>query len=1023
MSIADLSIKRPVMITMIMAALLLFGIMSFSKLPLDLMPSVDLPYVTVQTVYAGATPQQIEELITKKIEDEIVSLSLLDSVKSYSMDSVSMIIIGFDLEKNSDVANQEVKDKIDGILSTLPANANTPVISKVDVTATPIMNLILSTNNDATELYDIAEKSIKDQISQINGVGRVELVGGVEKVINVGFESKTIYENSLNLAQISGIISAYNLDMPGGNYQQNGEDLSVRLVGEIHDTSTLSETLIPTATGLRKLGQLAEIEESTEDIRTKIVYYNRNEGEKKENHVLISIIKTPEGNPVNIAKQIKKLIPKLKKSLPNGVDLNITSDSSIEIEGTVNDTMSNIILGIILTALILMLFLHDLRSTMIVAIAMPMSIIPSFIVLSYMGITLNMMSMMGISAAVGVLTMNSVVVLENIFRHKNLGHPSREASSKGTNEVAIAVIASTLTNVCVFVPIGTMGGIVGEFLAPFAITVVVTTLFSLLISFTVTPLLASTLLPDTPRKKMMISKKIEEFFKTLEKGYSIILKKILYSRSRSLLVILGTVILFVFMMMQFPKIPFEFTPVTDTGIINLFAEMPQGTDLNTTSSILSQIETQIAELDEVESITTTLGKSSSTDIGTNLATMEIILIDKDLRNNNHTAIASIIGQKVSNISNAQIRVIASGGMTSGSAPVEFYLQSSDSELLSISAPLLQQALNNVPGLTGVNISAKSGKPEITLTPDQKSLADMGITVQDVALSMRAAIDGIVTTSIKMDGNEYDIRVTLLDRDLGSVEDIGQIPVTTPHGVYPISFFTDIDIQEGINLSFRENRKPTISFTAGLLPGYVLGQVSKPIEAALNTLPDNSKLAIEWAGDTEMMNDTMSRMGIAFIIAIVLTYMLLAAILGKFSQPLIILATIPLSMIGVVAIFLSTGSSMNMVSILAIIMLVGLVVNNGILILEYTNQLRDSGMDVRSALLEACPTKLQSILMANLATILGMAPMALGLGKSGAEMRKPMGLVSIGGLVAATLLTLFVIPAIENAVESRKGKGI
>lgn len=1023
MSIADLSIKRPVMITMIMAALLLFGIMSYNKLPLDLMPSVDLPYVTVQTVYAGATPQQIEELITKKIEDEIVSLSLLDTVKSYSMDSVSMIIIGFDLEKDSDVANQEVKDKIDAIISTLPADAQAPIISKLDVTATPVINLILSTNNDATELYDIANTRIKDRISQINGVGSVELIGGVEKVINVGFETKTIYENSLNLAQISGIISTYNMDMPGGNYQQNGEDLSVRLIGEIHDIATLSETLIPTATGLRKLGQLAEIEESTEDIRTKIIYFNKNESDKKKNHVLISIVKTPEGNPVDIAKQINKLMPELKKSLPNGMVLNVTSDTSTEIEGTVNDTMSNIVLGIILTALILMLFLHDLRSTMIVAIAMPMSIIPSFIVLNYMGITLNMMSMMGISATVGVLTMNSVVVLENIFRHKNLGHSSKEAASKGTNEVAVAVIASTLTNVCVFLPIGTMGGIVGKFLAPFALTVVITTMFSLLISFTVTPLLASILLPDAPKKKLKISIMIENFFTMLEKAYTFSLRKILYSRKRSFFVILGTVVIFVFTMMQFSKIPFEFTPVTDSGIVNLYAEMPQGTDLKTTALVLSQIEEQVTELNEVESITTTLGKTSSIDTGTNLATMEIVLIDKKLRTKTHTTLATIIEKKVSNISNVQIRVIASGGMSSGSAPVEFYLQSADTELLASSAPLLKQVLNGIPGLTGVNISAKSGKPEITLTPDQKSLADMGITVQDIALSMRAAIDGMVTTTIKMNDNEYDIRVTVLDRDLESVEDIGQIPVTTPHGVYPISFFTKINIEDGINLSFREDRKPTISFTAGLLPNYVLGQVTKPIEAALKTIPDNSNLTIEWAGNAEMMGDTMSRMGTAFIIAIILTYMLLAAILGKFSQPLIILATIPLSMIGVVAIFLSTGSTMNMVSMLAIIMLVGLVVNNGILILEYTNQLRDTGLDVRSALLKACPTKLQSILMANLATILGMVPMAIGLGESGAEMRKPMGLVSIGGLAVATLLTLFVIPAIENAIESKKGKGV
>ncbi len=403
-----------------------------------------------------------------------------------------------------------------------------------------------------------------------------------------------------------------------------------------------------------------------------------------------------------------------------------------------------------------------------------------------------------------------------------------------------------------------------------------------------------------------------------------------------------------------------------------------------------------------------------------MAIMNIKLIEKSIREP-HSTIAAQIGEGLSDIPNARIRVTAVNGMGSGGSAVSFYLLGEDITLLEEYSRQLKESMTDIDGLINIDKSSKSGKPEITILPNRQKLSDMGISIQELSLAMRAAIEGMVMTQYKEGGREYDIRVTLKDEDVSSYEDIRQIAVTTMNGIFPISYFADIQITEGINKILHTDKVKSIEFTADTMPGVALGTVTGPIEEAVKKLdlPDGYK--IKWAGDTEMMKETVSNMIFVFILAIVLTYMLLAAILEKFGQPILILSTVPLSLIGVVLVFLLTGKTMNIVSMMAIVMLVGMVVNNAILILEYTNQLRADGMDVRSALLKACPTKLKPILMANIATMLGMLPMALGLGSSGAEMRQPMGIVSIGGLITATFLSLFVIPSLENLIESRKLK--
>ncbi|MCL2481777.1 MAG: efflux RND transporter permease subunit, partial [Spirochaetaceae bacterium] len=501
MFLSNLSVKRPVMVSMFLAALILFGTIAFISLPLNLLPNIEFPFIVIQTIYPGANPEQIEMQISKKIEDSVTTISGIKIMNSYSLDSASIVIIQFDLSKDQNVAYQEVRAKVDTILNDLPDAADAPIVDKFDIQAIPIVDLILSGNISMQELYELGDKKIKDLLSQIANVGSVSLTGGQKREIHMAFENRTLQQNGTSLALINQILAASNMNMPAGTFKNKGQEYSVKIEGEFKSIEEIRDFPIMTAFGQKRLGEIAEITDSGEEIRVKTIYYDAITDIRDENVILLSIIKSPEGNAVTIAKDVRKIIAGLNKDLPRGVHLEIVNEMAKNIESTANDTMSNIILGIILTSLILLFFLHDLRSTIIVALTMPFSLIPTFLTLQMMGYSINMMTLMGLSTSVGILVINSVVIIENIFRHKNLGHGKKEAALNGTNEVVVAVFASTITNIGVFLPLATMDSIAGLFLREFAMAIVFATIFSLLISFTLTPMLASLILPDHSTKK------------------------------------------------------------------------------------------------------------------------------------------------------------------------------------------------------------------------------------------------------------------------------------------------------------------------------------------------------------------------------------------------------------------------------------------------------------------------------------------------------------------------------------------
>jgi len=815
----------------------------------------------------------------------------------------------------------------------------------------------------------------------------------------------------ISIPQFAQILAAHNMDMPGGQFQKKDQEYSVHLAGKLKSVKELSELEISTPFGVKKLNQLAEITDSGEEVRKRSVYFDNAEKISNDNVVKISIIKTSEGNPVNIAREVRNVLKFISAELPAGAELQIVDDSTRFIESSVKDTMNNVLLGIFFTGIVLLFFLHDLRSTLIVAVAMPTSIVATFILIQMAGFSLNMLSLMGLSTSVGILVTNSVVVLENIFRHKELGHSRRIAADKGTSEITVAVLASTLTNIVVFLPLAMMNTIAGRFIREFSLTVVFATIFSLFISFTLTPMMASILIPEK-KKKNKLSDKMEAMFHHWEKSYSKLLAHFIKNKVRAFVVVLLSFLVFIFSAGSLAsKLGFEFIPLTDEGNIKIDFELPEGYNLQQTAEVYSEIEKRIGQHKEVKHILSSLGSQGFIDESVNLASMNVKLIDADQRQYSSKQMADIFIRELSTIPNARIKcaVRSSTGAGPGSA-IQFYLQGQDNDLLKELTSRFIDKTGSIPGLINYDTNLRTGKPEITLAPKRDILAANGLTIQDLAVTLRSSIEGWVATRYREGGDEYDIKLSLLESSVDTPDKIKNIPVITQAGAFRLSQLADVEYSKGTTKIVRRDKYKSIQFSGGVAIGYAQSEVIDEFKKVMENFDLPEGYRFNWGGMSDMMDENNREMGKAFMIAILLTYMLLAAIMESFTKPVIILLTLPLALIGVLWIMYITQTTFSLISMMAVIMLLGIVVNAGILLLDYTQQLRETGKSTRDALIEACPTKFKPILMSTIAIVMGMLPMALGIGSSGAELRQPLGIVSIGGLVVSTIMTFFVIPA-------------
>lgn len=982
------------------------------------MPEVKVPFITITTLFPGAGPKDVENLITKKIEDEISTISGIDRITSYSLDNASTVLIQFKLAKNVDIANQEIKDKIDKIINDLPAEAKKPIIQKVDIQSFSIMDLVVSGSISSTEIREIVDKKIKDRLSQILGVANIEIIGGQEKVIKVVFENKIVFENSISLPNMVQILKANNLDLPAGSFNLNFDEFNVRIKGGFQSVKNLNNIRFPTLFGPKKLDQVASIIDTGKDIRERSIFFDNIKLLKQDNVVRLSIIKSSDANVVKVCEEIEKILPELQIELPNGLTINKVLDQSIFTKSTFSDTMSNIYLGIAFTGLVLFIFLFDWKSTLIVAITMPVSIFSSFLLFKAFGLSLNMLSLMGISASIGALVANSTVVLENIHRFQSQGYSPNDAANFGTSEVARAVLASALTNVIVFLPIANMSSIVGRVLKELALAATFTTLFSLLFSFTLTPMLSSLILRSNKKNNSKLLKFHNEFDNFLKKIYSKLLTWILDKKSRSISVVIITFLIFIMtILLLTPKIGFEFIPPVDNSEIILEIELPNSSNLESTSKKVNEIESIIRKHKEVISILTDIGKKDKLNAESNLAKMEIKLCDPSYRDKTLPQMISLFKNELDNVTNVRLNIKRKEIMEGMANPIEFYLLGQNIDTLEKYKNIVVDNLKNIPGLINFDNSIRPGKPEIIIFPKREILAEIGLTIADLYYTLRAALEGIESTVYREEGNEYDIIITLHDQDVNSPEKIENIGIVGPFGTYRLSQLADVKYTFGISRIIHFDKYKAVMFTGSNSPEVPLGNVTQEIDRKLRDINLPSGYSFKWAGTTKMMNEMINDMLIAFLIATILTYLLLSAILESFLQSLYTLLSLPLGLIGVILFMFITGTKFNLPSLIGVILLIGVVINNTILILDYTNKLiRENSFKKKDALIEAATTKFKVQIMTSSALILGMLPMALQIGEFGKEVRAPFGIVSIGGLVVSTLLTLIVIPSFYNTLK-------
>lgn len=1013
MFLAKIATKRPVLTTTIILVFILFGVFAYISLNLDTFPEVKVPYVTITTIYPGAGPKEVENLITKPIEDEIATISGIERIESYSLENSSIILIEFKLGKDVDVANREVKDQVEKILFKLPSDAKKPIIQKLDVQAFPIINLVVFGKNNISpiELYEICDKRIKDRLSQIPGVANVEIVGGQERAIRVEFDNRQIFENSISLPQMAQILKSYNIDLPGGLFQTGKDEFTVRVKGEFPTVDAIRNLQIPTPFGVKKLSQIANVSDTGKDVRYRAVFFNLQGKESSENAVNISIVKSADANAVRVSEQVTEILPEIEKSMPEGIRIVKVYDGADFTRATFNDTMSNIYLGVIFTGLVMFLFLFSIRSTFVVAISMPVSIASSFLLFKAFGLTLNILSLMGISVSIGVLVANSVVVLENIFRLRNLGYSPKDAAYFGTSEVTVAVLASTLTNLIVFLPIANMSSIVGEFLKDLALAATFTTLFSLFNSFTLTPMLASLFLRKEEKESVLTKfyHKVDGF---LNNSYKVLLQQVLKTKKRSVALLVLVFVVFLLTAFSFaPRIGLEFIPQVDNNLVQIQIELPENYNLEATTQKVNEVVNRIKNHPEIISVFGNIGKKDNLNTGSNLASITVKLCDSKDRQVSIDDMIRLIINDVRDIPNIKTIVRPGEIISGGQYPIQFYILGQDIDTLEKYKEIVVQKLKDVPGLINFDNSSRKGKPEITITPRRDLLPDIGLTLVDLAYTVRAAVDGIEATTFREGGNEYDIVITLKDEDVDLPNKIENITIVSPKGTYRLNQVANIEYTTSVSRVLHRDKFKAIQFIGSNAPGIPLGNVTNEIEKRMSEINLPSGYSFKWAGNVKFMKDMFRDMVIAFIIATFLTYMLLAAILESFWQPVYVMITLPLGLIGVFIAMLLFGTTYNISSLMGIIMLIGIVVNNAILILDYSNQLvREKGVDVKDAVLEASVVRLKPQIMSSFALILGMLPMALQIGEAGKEFRAPLGIVSIAGLLVATLLTIFVIPA-------------
>jgi HAE1 family hydrophobic/amphiphilic exporter-1 len=1012
MFLPNLSIKKPVFIVMQVLAVMVLGWISYTRIPIDLMPDVQFPFISITTLYPGAGAREIERQVTEKLEEGMSSISGLKNIYSTSAEGYSQVFLEFHLDVNVRDADQDVREQMTTVRDNLPEGVEEPTIVRFDVSATPVMIFGLSSNLPLDQLRDLAEDKVKNRIEQTKEVAGVELVGGWEREIKVQLDSHKLDAYNISVQQVIQTLAMENLNVPGGRIDQEPREIILRTMGEFEIPEEINDIIVSSRGGIPiYIRDIATVIDGSKEQR-EIAKLNRKPS------VSFIVRKQSGGNTVKVCDNLRKTLDQLKKELPEEITIEIAADQSEYIRRSVKDTMRTLYLGAIFVTIVVFLFLGNIRSTIIAALAIPTSIFATFMLMYAAGYSINLMTLMGLSLAVGILIDDAIVVRENIYRHMELGMDPDEAASFGTSEVGLAVMACTFTLVAVFLPVAYTGGIIGKFFKAFGFTVTFAVLYSLWDSFTMAPMLSARFLgkpKDEPSllKKMFVP--IEKFYNRLRETYRDLLAWSLNHKA----IILGlATIAFLASLSVVPFIGKELFPEGDRGEFRVEIETAIGSSISNTEKTAAQIEDMLLAMPEVKAVFTTVGLNMG---AANQAALRVELtpvkertkMTHQVENEMRKALAELPGVK------SKISMV---GMFEGEEqlPIELYIKGPDIEVLDLLSRRVLEIVENTPGAVDIDRSLRGGKPEIQVVIDRKQANRLGITTGQIASTLRSLVDGTVATKFRQDDKDVDVRVSLTPEQKNNVDDIASLHLQTVTGAsVPLKAIASFVEATGPTTISRQNRERLASVTANIA-GRPLGGIIDDINRELSKVSLPSGYKIEMRGWAETMEEMFSNLGLALVLAVIFIYMVLASQFNSFLHPFTIMLALPLAVVGALLAVFLTGQRINMQTMVGIILLFGIVTKNSILLVDYTITLRQRGMERIQAILTAGPIRFRPILMTAASTIMGMVPAAIGMGE-GSEWRQVMGITVIGGLITSTFLSLIVVPVVYVLVDDFEKK--
>ncbi|UFJ39340.1 efflux RND transporter permease subunit [Brevibacillus humidisoli] len=1026
MNLSGFSIKRPVTILMVCVALILFGFVSLPRLAVELYPELNLPVAVVVTSVDGAAPAEVENLVTKPIEEAVGTTANVSKLMSNSAEGASQVIIQFDWGTDMDQALLDVRDKVDLVKGALPDSANAPRILKLDPNSMPIFTLALSGEEDIVKLKSVADDVIKPRLERVEGVASVGVSGGRDRVIEIVLDPNKTAAYGITIDQVQQALSSTNVSGTAGSVRKGDGKLNIRVEGEYGTVQAIGNTPIRVASGSIPLKNIAEINDTYKEVTQKATL----DGQPS---VGLNITKASGGNTVEVADEVNKALQELKAELPENMKLTTIMDASVFIKDSIYTVAEHALVGGLFSIVILLLFLNSFRSMLIVAIVIPISVITTFCLMYFTGQTINMISLGGLTLGLGSLVDFAVVILENVYRLRQEGKSMLEAAKLGSQEVGTAVMASALAQISVFLPIVFVEGLASELFGPMALAVVYSHVAALFVSLALVPMLSSRWLKRVPDESIYEAGYrglnpiiwFNVWFSKVSRLYGRMLR---WSLSHRKTVIGGTIVLFIGAIALTPMVGAEFIPGMDQGKISVSIKTPNGTVLSETEKVVQQAEAIVKEVPELEQLYISMGSSGGPAIVANAmsnqAQLELTLVDKEARTRETVDVVEDLRQQLSNIAGAEITVseVDQSGTSSGS-PVSISLRGDDLDVLKDISSVVMEEIKSVPGMRNVSSSLEETQVEYQVEIDADQASHYGLSTSQILSNVRTVFQGQTVTRYRTGEDEIDVVVKMPETFQEDISFLNQLRITTASGAQvPLSSVATITEEAVPQMISRTDQAREVSITGDTV-GRDLNSITMEIRAKLDQLSLPDGYIVEMGGDAQEMAESFSSLGLAIILSIALVYMVMASQFESLFSPFIIMFSIPPTLIGVVVGLLLTGNPLSVPALIGYILLIGIVVNNAIVLIDYVNTLRKRGEERNEAILQAGPLRLRPILMTTLTTVLAIMPLAFG-GGSGNESMAPMAIVVIFGLSFSTLITLFLIPVVYTLFDDwgRKIRG-